>query len=293
MSTARIVGFVGLGTMGDPMATNLVAGGFDVRLYDVDYTRAQAVADRIGAIASPSPELLSECEAVVFMLPTSAIVRSVLIDAGGALRIPFAPGTVLIDMSSSDPNETLETGRLLQHHGVALVDAPVSGARERAVAGTLAIMLGSDDESSAQVALPIVATMSHTVFRTGTLGTGHAMKALNNFVAAAAYTAASEALVAGERFGLDPQVMVDVLNASTGQSFVTTHVLGAHIVDKKFASGFALPLMTKDVRIALALQKSVNHSSPVCEAVTGALADALDDLGNVDHTRAYEFWEKR
>jgi len=293
MSDTTTVGFVGLGTMGDPMATNLASGGFDVRLYDLDYDRARALGDRIGATATSSAEALAECDAVVFMLPTSAIVRSVLLDAAGALKIPFAPGTVLIDMSSSDPNETLETGRLLAPHGVALVDAPVSGARERAVAGTLAIMLGADDEASAQRALPIVAAMSHKVFRTGTLGTGHAMKALNNFVAAAAYTAASEALVAGERFGLDPQVMVDVLDASTGQSFVTTHVLGAHIVDKKFASGFALPLMTKDVRIALALQKSVNHSSPVCEAVTSTLVDALDGLGDVDHTRAYEFWEKR
>lgn len=290
---ATIVGFVGLGTMGDPMATNVAKAGYDLRLYDADPERAQALAARIGAAALNSPEELASCDAVVFMLPTSAIVRSVLFTEDGDLRIPFTPATVLIDMSSSDPNETLETGRMLAAHGVPLVDAPVSGARARAEAGTLSIMLGCDDPKAADRAEPVIQAMSQQIFRTGALGTGHAMKALNNFVAAAAYTAASEALVAGERFGLDPQTMVDIFNASTGQSFVTTHVLGEHIVRQKFATGFALPLMTKDVRIALALQESVHHAAPVCQAVAGTLGDALDALGNVDHARAFQFWEKR
>ncbi len=287
------VGFVGLGTMGDPMASNVAGGGYDVRLYDVDIERSQALAARIGATALQSSEDLAGCEAVVFMLPTSAIVRSVLLTDAGVLRVPFRPGTVLIDMSSSDPNETLETGRLLAAHGVHLVDAPVSGARARAENGTLAIMMGADDEEAADRAEPIIQTMSERIFRTGALGTGHAMKALNNFVAAAAYTASTEALVAGERFGLDPQTMVDIFNASTGQSFVTTHVLEDHIVKRNYATGFALPLMTKDVRIALNLQQSVHHAAPVCEAVTGALSDALEALGNVDHSKAFEFWQQR
>lgn len=287
------VGFVGLGTMGDPMASNVAGGGYDVRLYDVDIERSQALAARIGATALQSSEDLAGCEAVVFMLPTSAIVRSVLLTDAGELRIPFRPGTILIDMSSSDPNETLETGRLLAAHGVHLVDAPVSGARARAESGTLAIMMGADDEEAADRAEPIIQTMSERIFRTGALGTGHAMKALNNFVAAAAYTASTEALVAGERFGLDPQTMVDIFNASTGQSFVTTHVLEDHIVKRNYATGFALPLMTKDVRIALNLQQSVHHAAPVCEAVTGALSDALEALGNVDHSKAFEFWQQR
>jgi len=288
-----VVGFVGLGTMGDPMARNIAKAGYDLRLYDVDLERTQDLAGQIGASALPEPAGLAHCDAVVFMLPTSRIVRSVLFSDRGELRIPFTSKTVLIDMSSSDPNETLETGRLLAAHGVSLVDAPVSGARTRAEDGTLSIMLGSDDDAATERAEPIISAMSQQIFRTGALGTGHAMKALNNFVAAAAYTASTEALIAGERFGLDPQVMVDIFNASTGQSFVTTHVLGEHIVQGKFGTGFALPLMTKDVGIALALQKSVHHSAPVCEAVTATLGDALEAMGNVDHTRAFQFWEKR
>ncbi|WP_324651306.1 NAD(P)-dependent oxidoreductase [Georgenia sp. H159] len=288
------VGFIGLGTMGGPMVTNLAKGGVDLHVYDADQQRTAELAAELGATPVTDVAGLARCDVVVLMLPTSKIVQAVLLDdARTGLRIPFEPGAVVVDMSSSDPIDTVETGRVLADHGVSMVDAPVSGARERAIAGTLSIMLGADDEAAAERAVPVVDTMSQQIFRTGKLGSGHAMKALNNYVAAASFTASTEALVAGQRFGLDPQVMVDIFNASTGQSFVTTHVLGPHIVDGKYASGFALPLMTKDVRIARSLQQAVEHEAPVCEAVTGALGDALDALGDVDHTRAHEFWSQR
>lgn len=286
-----VVGFIGLGVMGDPMASNVAKAGFDLRLHDADPQVAAALAERLGATAVDRAGLCA-CDVVVCMLPTSAIVRSVLVD-GDALAAPLRPGVVVVDMSSSDPSETVETGRALAAHGVVLVDAPVSGARERAIAGTLAIMLGGDDEDAIARAVPVIEAMSSIITRTGGLGTGHAMKALNNFVAAAAYAASSEALVAGGRFGLDRRVMLDILNVSTGMSWVTQNVTGPQILDGAFASGFALPLMTKDVRIAQQVQRAVGHEAPVCDAVAGALGDALDALGAVDHTRAYEFWDQR
>lgn len=292
-SSGERVGFVGLGTMGAPMAANIVRGGYEVCLYDADRARTAALEAEHDAVPITDPAHLRECTIVVLMLPTSAIVRSVLLDEDSNLEIPFAPGTVIVDMSSSDPTETVETGHLLAQHGLQMVDAPVSGAKERATAGTLAIMLGSDDDDAARRAVPVINTMSRSIFRTGKLGTGHAMKALNNFVAGAAFAATSEALVAGMRFGLDPQVMVDVFNDSTGQSFTTTHVLGPHVVNKKFSSGFALPLLTKDVRIAQGLQRSVHHHAPVCDSVTEALEEALSSLGDVDHTQAFDFWEQK
>lgn len=288
------VGFIGLGTMGEPMVAQIAASGrYAVVVHDTDPARAQQLAVRIGATAASGADGLAESDVIVLMLPTSAIVRSVLVDAEGRPRIAARPGTVFVDMSSSDPTETIETGRLLAEAGYPLVDAPVSGARERAVAGTLSIMLGADDDLAARRALPVIETMSARIFRTGGLGTGHAMKALNNFVAAAAFTASTEALVSGTRFGLDPAVMVEILNASTGQSFVTTHVLPDHIVGGAYASGFALPLMTKDVRIAQRVQRAAGHRAPVCDAVAEALGDALDALGDVDHTRAFNFWRER
>ena len=294
--TERItrVGFIGLGTMGDPMSSNIAASGeFDLALFDVDHERARTLAERIGVTAVESIADLSDREVIVMMLPTSAIVRRALLDDEGHPRIPAHPGTVFVDMSSSDPSETVETGEALGRAGYAMVDAPVSGARERAVQGTLSIMLGADDDAAAERAIPVIDTMSSRIFRTGRLGTGHAMKALNNFVAAAAFTASAEALVAGGRFGLDPAVMVEVLNASTGQSFVTTHVLPEHVVEGRYASGFALPLFTKDVRIAQRVQQAAGHAAPVCDAVAATMGEALDALGDVDHTRALEYWRDR
>ncbi|WP_298746250.1 NAD(P)-dependent oxidoreductase [uncultured Serinicoccus sp.] len=291
--TAPQVGFIGLGVMGAPMAANIARSGRRVLVHDVDADVTTRVAAEIGAEPAVDLADLAECPVVVLMLPTSAIVRAALLDDDGQPRAPFATGTVFVDMSSSDPTETVETGAQLGAVGLRMVDAPVSGARERAVAGTLSIMLGADDEDAADLAVPVIEAMSSAIFRTGTLGTGHAMKALNNFVAAAAFTAAAEALVAGSRFGLDPRVMVDVLNSSTGQSFVTQHVMGPHIVDGAYASGFALPLFTKDVRIAERLQRAMGHASPVCDAVAATMGDALDALGAVDHTRAHEFWSSR
>ena len=104
---------------------------------------------------------------------------------------------------------------------MALVDAPVSGARPKAIDGTLTIMLGGDDEAAIEKATPVIETMSANIFRTGPLGSGHAMKALNNYVGGAAFVATCEALVAGTKFGLDPAVMVDILNVSTGRNFTT------------------------------------------------------------------------
>lgn len=291
MSARETVGFVGIGTMGEPMSANIAAAGFDLVLFDTDTARAAAHAERIGARAVPF-EGLAECTILVLMLPTSAIVRSVLLTEDGGLRAPLAPGSVVVDMSSSDPTDAIATGAALAKHGIAMVDAPVSGARERAINGTLAIMLGADDEAAALRAIPVIESMSSKIFRTGKLGTGDAMKALNNFLAGAAFVAGSEALVAGERFGLDPKLMVEVFNASTGQSFSSLHVLGPHVVERQFASGFALPLLTKDVRIARDLERAVGHSAPVCDAVTAALETALEELGAADHTAAYTVWEK-
>ncbi|NLS10701.1 NAD(P)-dependent oxidoreductase [Nesterenkonia sp. MY13] len=292
------VGFIGLGTMGSPMATNIAAAGYELYLHDADPQRPAELAEEIktqtGKQTHPAAEsqALSACTLLVLMLPTSRIVRSVLLTETGELAIPLNPGTVVVDMSSSDPTETVETGWSLAQHGIHLVDAPVSGARERAVNGTLAIMMGADDDDAATRATPVIEAMSRAIYRTGKLGTGHAMKALNNFVAGAAVAATSEALTAGERFGLDPAVMVDVLNDSTGQSFITSHVLGPHVVQGRYASGFALPLITKDIGIARSLQEAVGHRAPVCDAVAEQFNTALQSLGNVDHTEAYRHWKQ-
>ena len=293
MSQQPLVGFVGLGVMGIPMSSNLIKGGYDVLLYDAADGVAAAHAAKVGGTPVATAAELAKASIIVTMLPTSAIVRSVFVAEDGSLKIPFEPGTVIIDMSSSDPTETVETGRLLAAHGVHLVDAPVSGGQPRAVDATLTIMLGADDEDAAQRAIPVIETMSQGIYRTGKLGTGDAMKALNNFVAGAAFAATSEALIAGERAGLDRALMVEIINTSTGQTFSSLNVFGPHVVGEQWASGFALPLITKDLRIARDLTRSLGLTAPIVETATAQWEVALDALGNVDHSRAYQAWDTK
>ena len=206
--------------------------------------------------AETGAALARAADIVITMLPTGAIVRDALLGAGGIAR-SLARGAVVVDMSSSDPNGTRELGRGLAELGVALVDAPVSGGVPRAEAGTLAIMIGGEDEAAIARVRPVLETMGAKLFRTGPLGSGHAMKALNNYVAAAAFAATSEALLVGKRFGLEPAVMVEVMNASSGRSFNTDIVFPDHVVGGKFAAGFALGLMAKDVGIAAGLAREI------------------------------------
>jgi 3-hydroxyisobutyrate dehydrogenase len=285
------VGFVGLGVMGGPMAANLSRAGFRIIAADLDSARRRAAVEQ-GAIEASGPESFGEVEAVVTMLPDGAAVRAALLDAG--LIEALSPGTLLIDSSSAAPGATRELGRHLKERGFPLVDAPVSGGRAKAVDGTLSIMLGADDEQAAERALPVLEAMSARIFRTGRLGSGHAVKALNNYVLAAGFIAAAEAMVTGEAFGLDPEVLVEVLNASSGRNVATASVMPAQVLTRRYAEGFPFRLLCKDVGIAEGLTKDLGIDAPLCAAVDERLGDAAAELGlGADYTRAVELWEQR
>jgi len=291
----KTVGFIGIGNMGRPMAANLVKGGYPVILYDLDGKRAQQAAIEIGAkSAATLAELGREADAIVTMLPTGREVRACLLETeGGALAASLPKGALVIDMSSADPVGTRQTHADLAKRGIAFVDAPVSGGVPRATDGSLAIMIGGD-AAAVEAAKPVLAKMGKRLFEVGGPGNGHAMKALNNFVAGTAFIAVSEALLAGRKFGLDPATMVDVMDASSGHSFCTENVAKQHVVSRQFASGFALGLMAKDVGIAAGLAKAIGIDSPLIGRSSELFDEARDAVGSEkDHTLAYTFWEKR
>jgi 3-hydroxyisobutyrate dehydrogenase len=285
------VGFVGLGTMGHPMSSNVAKAGYTVVGLDANPEVTQAWAAETGQIAATGPADFADVDAVVTMLPNGAIVRQAILDGGIADALPS--GAVVIDMSSAEPSATLSLGPELEQRGVALVDAPVSGALTRAVDGTLTIMLGGDDDAAIEKATPVIQTMSKDIFRTGPLGSGHAMKALNNYVGGAAFVATCEALVAGTKFGLDPSVMLDIMNVSTGRNFTTSVTAPGEIVSRRFGSGFALALFTKDIGIAAGLADELGIDAPVSRLVYDRMNGALAELGTgADHTSAIQVWEQ-
>ena len=285
------VAFIGVGSMGAPMAACIARAGHVLTVYDSVRERAERVATEHGCQVARRLDGLAAADFVVTMLPTGQIVRDLYLREGLALKL--SRGTIAIDMSSSDPVGTRDLGAALAASGITLIDAPVSGGVPRALQGTLTIMIGGDDPAAIDRARPLLAAMGDRLFDTGGLGSGHAMKALNNFVAAAGFAACAEALLAGQRFGLDPARMVEILNVSTGRSFLTDLVLREHVVDGRFATGFQLGLLAKDVRIAADLAHELRLDAPLVRLVSERFETARDVLGYTrDHTEAIKAWDQ-
>jgi 3-hydroxyisobutyrate dehydrogenase len=287
------VGFVGLGRMGHPMAGRLAAAGVSLVVFDARVDVARAFAIEFGATAAGS---LSDVEGdvVITMLPDGHAVEGVVSGAApGAprLRDAMRSGATLIDMGSSSPVGTRALGHVLSERGIAMLDAPVSGGVARARAGTLSIMVGGDPDI-VRASRPLFALMATQVFEMGPLGAGHAMKALNNMVSAAGLLAAAEALLVGQRFGLDPQRMIDTLNASTGRNNATENKLAQFILSRSFASGFALDLMVKDLAAAIDLAHDTNTPAPLssrCRELWTMAQSALEP--GSDHTAIMRWLE--
>jgi 3-hydroxyisobutyrate dehydrogenase len=289
------IGFIGIGNMGSRMAAHLVRTGHAVTVFDVATDRARQFASEHQARATDNlAALAADADAVVTMLPSGHEVRDAVLDMqGGALASHLRHGSIVIDMSSAAPVGTRELGAELAKRGIDLVDAPVSGGIVGAEEGTLVIMVGGEPDAIAR-ARPVLERMGNRLFEVGGLGCGHALKCLNNFLAATSFAAASEAVRIGQQFGLDPQVMLDVINVSTGRSFVTDVVMKEHVVDEKFATGFALGLLTKDVGIAAELAAQIGAHAPVGALIRDLYRSASDGLGGgEDHTRAAQFWARQ
>ena len=292
MAERTQVGLVGVGNMGAPMARCIARTGTPVMLYD---TRPETVAPLTAEtnLFSAAPDLATlgrACRTVITMLPDSKIVRRAAIgdDGTSGFGAALAQGSIVVDMSSSYPLDTVRLGEELAGRGIALVDAPVSGGVPRAVTGQLAIMAGGTAADIDRVETLLKAM--GTVHRTGRLGSGHAMKALNNYVSAAGLVATSEALAVGESFGLDPRQMVEILNASSGRNNTTENKAERYMLSGTFNSGFALALMDKDVGMARRLADEIAVPAEELAFVSGLLTRALADLGpGADHTAVHQW----
>ena len=269
------------------MAARLIEAGYHVLGYDPDPGARERLTAAGGGVASSVPEL-AKADAVILMLPNSAVVRSVLIDDG--LRDAMTPGSIVIDMSSSEPLQTRGLVTELGDRGIRMVDAPVSGGVKGAQQGTLTIMVGGSEADVADVTelLRVFGKPRHV----GPAGAGHALKALNNLMSATHLWITSEALLIGKEFGLDPSVMLDAVNGSSGRSGSTENKWPNFVVPRTFNSGFGLRLMLKDMRIATDLARELGLPSTLGEAAVERWGRAADDLPpDADHTRVAEWLE--
>lgn len=289
-----IIGFAGIGAMGTPMAGNLVRAGYKLVVFDLDASRTAAFTrEHPGTtVAQNLADLGARSNIVITMLPDGKAVRTALCGANDSFRDCIleraAKDTLVIDMSSSSPVGTRDLGQLLAARGTPFIDAPVSGGVKGAVAATLAIMAGGDAAIFEDVK-PMLAKMGGQLFHCGPLGAGHAIKALNNYVSAAGLVAACEALIAAERFGLDPAVATDIINASSGMNNTTKNKVKQQMLNGAFGAGFATSLMAKDVRTALEVVESTGTTPDLarhCAAFWTAAETRLP--AGTDHTGVYK-----
>lgn len=283
MASETEIGFVGLGAMGGPMVRQL-AERHAVRVFDVDAPKVEALTELPGVTAAPSLRAMEGLGLTICMLPNSNIVETVTSDPGGLLDT-LSPGSLIVDMGSSEPKRTVALAKVAAERGIELVDAPVSGGLARARTGELTAMFGGTPEQLER-ARPVLEPMTASIVAMGAVGSGHAMKALNNVSSAVGLTVACELIEVGKRFGLDPEVMLEVLNQSTGRNHATETKIDRFVLSESYDSGFLMRLMLKDLVIADGLSDAVGASTPIADACLALWTEAADLLpADADQTR--------
>ena len=271
------IGFVGLGAMGSAMAPLLSKANFNVYGYDL-----KKPDDNIEINFVTSIKELSDKEVIIFMLPDGKTVNKVVQEL-----INFGTKSIMIDMSSSDPNDTLNLGSELNKKNIEFIDAPVSGGVARAITGELIIMVGGNEVTISKV--DKILNVMGSVKRAGPLGAGHTMKSLNNYVSAAGLIASFEALNTAKKYGIEARDFIEIINGATGKNNTTEVKLEKFIVSKKYNAGFTLDLMIKDVSIADQLIKKMSSDNPLSNQVLEYLEKSYKILGkNSDHTEVFK-----
>ena len=288
MTTQPVIGFVGLGQMGYPMAGRLAQAGYTVQVKDVNSIRELEFCDEFSGSTVTQNGNWSGVDYLFLSLPNSAIVEDALLNSENGIVASLDQGTLIIDLSSSQPSRTQALSKILLDSGFRFVDAPVSGGVKGANLGSLAVMVGAPVDQFEEIK-PLISRLGTKIFHVGAIGSGHAAKALNNLVSAASLTVTAEALLVAQKFGIDPHQMNSILNAGSGKTNASENKVEQFILSGEFNSGFGLKLMAKDVHIALELAESLGQSTPVSattDVLWTELAGPLEPT--VDHTRIYE-----
>jgi len=281
--------FIGLGKMGEPIALNLLKKNFNLIGFDINKKVRNKFNKSGGKISSTLKEGISDSDIIITMLPNGKIVNEVLFGKQKNI-INAKKGALIIDMSSSNPIDTINLGKKLSHMGFSIVDAPVSGGVKRAKNSSISIMIGGSKKNKLS-AITILKKIGKNIFDTGSLGTAHAMKALNNYVSACGLVAACEAVIVGKKFGINDQTIIEVLNTSTGKNNSTETKMKQFVLSEKFSSGFNMSLMSKDLLTAKYLSEELNINAKGIKNASNLWkkASKIKKLINADHTEIFKY----
>lgn len=294
--SVKNVGYIGLGNAGFSMASNIPKSGYHLIVHDSDQEKVQNAAKQWPNTTAwnGKPEQFADCEVIITMLPQGKVVRDVLF-GDSKIASGLKPGTIIVDTSSSSPFDTQELGKELAQHQLQLVDSPITQTYMHATdAGESTLMVGSDSREAFEKVEPILRCMASYIFHMGKLGNGHAMKTLNNYIMASSICALCDSLVTGQKYGLDPQQMIDVLNVGTGVNFPTMDTFRRDGVTQRYNSGFGLALLVKDLGITEDFMQHNKFPTDLPGLLKGYLDYALQQVEPMaDHTKALVGWEKR
>jgi 3-hydroxyisobutyrate dehydrogenase len=287
-----IVAFLGLGAIGRPMAAHLAAR-YQLRVFNRTGAKARDFAREHGASAAGTPkEAVRGAEVVITCLPTSREVAALLEGPEGMLGA-LEKGSLFLDCTSGDPASSRRIADTLAQRGVSFADAPVSGGTNGAEAGTLTIMVGAD-EPTFRRARSVLETFGKRIEHMGPVGTGHAMKAVNNALLAVNILAVGEGLAALVKAGVPARTAVEVLNASSGRSFVSEALVPERVLTGAWPRTFRLALLDKDVRIARDLLAELGVPGPVLDAAGDLLSQGRAALGEeADYIEAIRWIEQQ
>ncbi|MCF8488575.1 MAG: NAD(P)-dependent oxidoreductase [Rhodospirillum sp.] len=280
--SSRVIGFVGLGNMGNPMANRLLAAGHDIVVFDPREAVVATLVDKGAKAASSVADLAGQVDVAFLSLPMPDVVRAVAIGPDG-----LADGTrvkVVVDLSTTGPRVEEEVAGVLASKGKTLLDCPISGGAAGAGKGSLALMVAGDPTVVAELT-PVLEAFGKVFVVGERPGQGQTMKLINNLMSTAALTISSETMVLGVKAGLDPDKMIEVLNAGSGANSATGNKIPQFVLPRTFDFGFAIGLSSKDARLCLEEGDRLGVPMIVGNAVRTLLNITRDSLGpDVDMT---------
>ena len=287
----RVLGFVGVGRMGGPMASRLLDAGHELVVFDTSPDATAPLAARGARVAASTAEVASLTPVVFVSLPTPAIVQTVALAPGGL--ISGSAVRTVIDVSTTGPGVASTIAGALAEKGITYVDSPVSGGIAGATKGTLAVMVACPKGTYEEVE-PLLKHFGKTFYTGEKAGLAQTAKLANNLLAAAAMVVSSEAVVMGVKAGLDPKILLDIINAGSGRNSATQDKFPRAVLTRSFDFGFATGLSYKDVRLcvdeaeALGVPMVVGAAVRQMLAVTQAKFGADSDFTSI--ARVVEEW---
>lgn len=278
LPTRPSVAFLGLGALGAPMATNLLAAGYPLLVHNRCRAREEPLVVAGARSASSPAAAAADAELLCLCVSDGPAVEAVLLGPAGAIEA-LRPGSLVIDFSTIAPATSLQVAERLADHGVAYLDAPVTGGTEGAAAGTLSVLVGAAPQDLAR-ARPLLEVVGQCISHFGPVGAGQQAKAVNQVLVAGSYGAVAEAMALGSRLGLPMPKVVEALKLGAAGSWALDH-RAVQMLEGHYPLGFRLALHRKDLAIALEAAAGVDLSLPLTERVA-AIEDALMARGHGD-----------